>query len=69
MIGISEGLLGEVGAAVYNFYRPDPSLREHAVAEARSRLGEAVFEKAQERRRVMTFEQAVALTFGVEAAL
>lgn len=60
LIGAAEGSLREVGAAVYNFYQPDPSLRERAVAEARVILGDAAFEDASERGREMTFEQAVA---------
>jgi non-specific serine/threonine protein kinase len=60
LIGAAEGSLREVGALVYNFYRPDPSLQERVVVEARAVLGEAAFEGASERGREMGFEQAVA---------
>jgi predicted ATPase/DNA-binding XRE family transcriptional regulator len=60
LIGAAEGSLREVGAPVYNFYRPDPSVGELAVDEARAVLGDAAFEEARERGRMMTFEQAVA---------
>jgi predicted ATPase/DNA-binding XRE family transcriptional regulator len=59
MLGASEALLEELGARVYNFYQPDPTLRERAVAEAHAVLGEPAFEEARERGRGMTFEQAV----------
>jgi hypothetical protein len=59
LIGAAEGSLWEVGAPVYNFYRPDPSFGERGVAEARAALGEAAFEEAWARGREMTFEQAV----------
>ena len=35
LLGTAEALLEEVGARVHNYYAPDPSLRERAVAEAR----------------------------------
>ncbi len=54
LMGAAEALLEEVGARVYNYYVPDPSLQAHAI------LGEAAFEEAQERGREMTFEQTVA---------
>jgi predicted ATPase len=59
LLGAAGGLLQQVGAPVYNFYVPDPSLRERAVAEARAALGGAAFEEARERGRAMGFEQAV----------
>jgi tetratricopeptide (TPR) repeat protein len=59
LLGASEALLEELGARVYNFYQPDPTLRERAVAEAHAVLGEPAFEEARERGRGMTFEQAV----------
>jgi hypothetical protein len=59
LLGAADGLLRQVGAPVYNFYNPDPSLQERALAEARSILGEAAFEEAWARGREMTFEQAV----------
>ena len=60
LLGAAEALLEEVGAAVYNFYQLDPSLRERAVAEARAALGDAAFEEAWARGRGMSFGQAVA---------
>jgi tetratricopeptide (TPR) repeat protein len=59
LIGAAEGSVREVGAAVYNFYQPDPSLRERTVAEARAALGDRVFEEAWARGRVMSFDEAV----------
>ncbi len=59
LIGAAENLLQEVGAPVYNFYRPDPSVGERVAGEARSVLGKAAFEEARERGRKMDFEQAV----------
>jgi predicted ATPase/DNA-binding XRE family transcriptional regulator len=59
LLGAAEALLEEVGARVYNFYQPDPSLRERAVAQARAVLGEPAFAEARERGQIMTFEQAV----------
>jgi tetratricopeptide (TPR) repeat protein len=59
LLGAADALLQEVGAPVYNFYNPDPSLQERAVSEARAVLGDAAFEEARERGREMTFEQAV----------
>ncbi|CAA9454025.1 MAG: hypothetical protein AVDCRST_MAG02-1302 [uncultured Rubrobacteraceae bacterium] len=64
LIGAAEGSAQEVGAAVYNFYRPDPSLRERAVAEASAALGVAVFEEARARGREMGFERAVGYALG-----
>ena len=58
--GAAEGLLEEAGAPVYNYYVPDPSLRERALVTARTLLGEDAFEEVQERGRGMDFEQAVA---------
>lgn len=60
LLGAADALLREVGAPVYNFYNPDPSLQERTVAEARAVLGDAAFEEARERGRAMRFEQAVA---------
>ena len=68
LIGAAEGSLREVGAAVYNFYQPDPSLRERAVAEARTGLGDAGFEEAWARGRGMSFEQAVGYALGADTA-
>ena len=59
LLGAAGGLLQQVGAPVYNFYVPDPSVRERAVAKARTTLGDAAFEVARERGRAMGFEQAV----------
>lgn len=64
LLGAAEVLLKEVGAAVYNFYQLDPSLRERAVAEARATLGDAVFEEARDRGREMSLEQAVEYALG-----
>ena len=61
MIGAAEESLREVGAPVYNFYVPDPSLKERASAEARSSLGDATFEQLREQGRAATFEEAVRL--------
>ena len=60
LLGVAEALLKEVGARVHNYYVPDPSLREGAVAQARAVLGEAAFQAAWTRGREMSFEQAVA---------
>ncbi|HZF58510.1 MAG TPA: hypothetical protein VEZ19_08550, partial [Rubrobacter sp.] len=58
--GAAERLLEEAGAPVYNYYVPDPSLRERALATAHTLLGEAAFEAARERGQEMDLEQAVA---------
>ena len=60
LIGAAERMQREVGASVYNFFRPDPSLRQRAEAGARATLGDAVFEEARDWGWAMTFEQAVA---------
>jgi hypothetical protein len=60
LFGAGEGLLEAVGAAVYNYYRPDRSLYERTVSATRSQLGDAAFEEARELGKAMTFEQAVA---------
>jgi tetratricopeptide (TPR) repeat protein len=59
LLGAAEALLEQIGARVYNYYVPDPSLQERAIAEARAALGDAAFEEARKRGREMTFEQAV----------
>jgi non-specific serine/threonine protein kinase len=59
LLGAADALLREVGAPVYNFYNPDPSLQDRAAAEARAVLGDAPFEEARELGREMTFEQAI----------
>jgi hypothetical protein len=64
LLGAAEVLLKEVGAAVYNFYQLDSSLRERAVAEARTTLGDAAFEEAGARGREMSLEQAVEYALG-----
>ncbi|CAA9386876.1 MAG: hypothetical protein AVDCRST_MAG22-319 [uncultured Rubrobacteraceae bacterium] len=64
LIGASEESLREVGAPVYNFYAPDPTLKERAAAEARGALGDAAFERLREQGRAMTFEEAVSLGAG-----
>jgi predicted ATPase/transcriptional regulator with XRE-family HTH domain len=60
LFGAAEGLLEAVGAPVYNYYKPDPSLYERTRSATRSRLGEADFEEVRAEGRAMTFEQAVA---------
>jgi predicted ATPase/transcriptional regulator with XRE-family HTH domain len=57
--GAAERLLEEAGAPVYNYYVPDPSLRERALVTARTLLGETAFQGARNRGREMGFEQAV----------
>ena len=64
LIGAAEESLREVGAPVYNFYAPDPSLKERAAAEARAALGDAAFEELREQGRAATFEEAVRLGAG-----
>lgn len=59
LLGAAEGLLEEVGARVYNYFIPDRSLYEGTVANVRSQLGDAAFERAWEQGRVMTFDRAV----------
>ena len=68
LLGAAEALLEEVGARVHNYYVPDPSLQERAVAEARAALGDATFEEARERGQAMTFDQAVEYALGADAA-
>jgi len=67
LLGAAEALLEEVGARVYNYYDPDPSLKERAVAEARATLGEAAFEEAWALGREMSFAQAVEYALGADA--
>ena len=64
LIGATEESLQEVGAPVYNFYAPDPSLKERASAEARAALGDAAFERLREQGRAATFEETVRLGAG-----
>jgi transcriptional regulator with XRE-family HTH domain len=64
LIGAAEESLREVGAPVYNFYAPDPSLKERASAGARATLGNAAFEELREQGRAATFEEAVTLGAG-----
>jgi hypothetical protein len=59
LFGAAEGLLEVLGAPVYTYYKPDPSLYERTVSATRSRLGDVAFEEARERGRKMGFEQAV----------
>ena len=59
LFGAAEGLLEVLGAPVYTYYKPDPSLYERTVSATRSRLGDVAFEEARERGRKMDFEQAV----------
>ncbi len=67
LLGAAEGSLREVGAPVYNYYVPDPALRERAMAETREALGEAAFDEARGRGEAMTFEEAVAYALGEDA--
>lgn len=46
LFGAAERLRREVGAPVYNYYKPDRSLHERTVSAVRSRLGEPAFEEA-----------------------
>jgi hypothetical protein len=67
LLGAADALLEEVGGHVHNYYVPDPSLRERAVAEARVSLGDAAFEEAWSRGREMSFEQAVEYALRADA--
>jgi hypothetical protein len=69
LFGAGEGLLEAVGAAVYNYYRPDRTLYERTVSATRSQLGDAAFEEARKRGRMMTFEQAVTYALKDDASL
>jgi hypothetical protein len=40
--------LEEVGASVYNYYKPNRTLYDRTTANVRSRLGEENFEEARE---------------------
>ena len=66
LLGTAEALLEEVGARVHNYYAPDPSLRERAIAEARASLGATAFEEAWGRGRGMSFDRAVEYALGVD---
>ena len=59
-------MLEEVGARVHNYYAPNPSLRERAIAEARAGLGAKAFEEAWGRGRGMSFDRAVEYALGVD---
>jgi predicted ATPase/DNA-binding XRE family transcriptional regulator len=59
LFGAAEGLLEVLGAPVYTYYKPDPSLYERTVSATRSRLGDVAFEEAREQGRKMGFEQVV----------
>lgn len=63
LLGAADGIQREAGAAVYNFFRPDPSLRLHAETRARDALGEADFEKAYACGAHMTFQEATTYAF------
>ena len=69
LFGAAEGLLEVLGAPVYDYYNPDPSLHERTVSATRSRLGDTAFEEARERGRAMTLEQAVAYALEDDQAL
>jgi predicted ATPase len=64
LVGAAEELLEAVGAPVYNYYDPDPSLHERTISDALSRLGEEHFERTREEGRAMTLEQAVECALG-----
>ena len=64
LLGAADGALLGVGAPVYNFYVTDPALRERTVADARSALGEAIFEEIRARGESMTFDDAVRYALG-----
>lgn len=66
LIGAAEESLREAGAPVYNFYNPDPSLREHTAAEAQTVLGDEAFGRLRERGRAMSFDEAVAQALGTD---
>ena len=68
LLGAAERSLEEVGAPVYNFYAPDPSVMESALAKARAALGDLAFEEARTRGREMTFEGAIAYALPEERA-
>ena len=67
LLGAAEASLREVGAPVYNYYVPDPALRERAVAETREALGKAAIDEARGRGEVMTFDEAVGYALGDDA--
>ena len=60
LLGSAEGALQKVGATVYNYYVPDPVLRERAVIGAKTALGEDGFERARKRGKDLSFGQTVA---------
>jgi tetratricopeptide (TPR) repeat protein len=68
LFGASTGLLEEVGASVYNYYKPDRSLHEHTWERVHSLLGEAAFAEAWTEGRAMTFDRAVAYALEEEEA-
>ena len=57
--GAAERLSEEAGAPVYNYYVPNPSMRDQAAAEARAALGDAAFEERRDRGREMSFQEAI----------
>jgi predicted ATPase/Tfp pilus assembly protein PilF len=59
LFGAAEGLLRAVEAPVYDYYEPNRSFYERIEATVRSRLGEAIFERAVVEGRAMDFDQAV----------
>jgi predicted ATPase/DNA-binding XRE family transcriptional regulator len=64
LLGAAEESLREVGAPVYNFYNPVPSLQERASAEARAILGDAGFEGLRADGREMNSERAIVYALG-----
>ena len=69
LIGAAEGALREVGAPVYNFYVPDPTLLERTLSETRAALGDEAFEEARIRGVGMDFEEAIRYAIAVDAPL
>jgi predicted ATPase/DNA-binding XRE family transcriptional regulator len=67
LLGAAEQLFEVVGARIYG-HRPGRPLHEHAVAEARARLGEHAFDAVRDEGRAMTAEQAVAYALAGERA-
>ena len=60
LTGAAEGSLSEVGVPVYNFYNPDPSLRQRAEEMTRTGMGPRELERFLERGRFLSLEESVA---------
>jgi predicted ATPase/transcriptional regulator with XRE-family HTH domain len=61
LLGAAQAVREVVGATVYGYYQPDPTLREAAAAAARAVLGEDGFDDALDEGRRLDPEQAAAL--------